>query len=328
MLTSDSVQTFMIDNFPLESGIIIPKCPIAYHSWGSLNHERNNVIVVCHALSGSSKVSEWWPNLFGKGRSLDPSLYFIFCANVLGSPYGSASPLTIDSTTEKPYGPDFPITTPRDDVAAIKLVLDSLQVTKIHTVIGGSMGGMHVLEWSFYRDYVLKLIPIATSGKTSAWCLALNEIQRQSIQLDPGFKNGYYSPLEAPSIGLSLARMNALLTYRTHSSFEKRFGRSVQKDCDTYSAISYLDYQGLKFVKRFDANCYLSIIKKLDNHDISRGRGDYYQVLQNIKQKTLIVGIDSDGLYPVCEQEELARYIPNSRLVILHSGTKYKLINR
>lgn len=225
MLSPNESKIYIIENFTLQSGSVIQKCPIAYHTWGSLNKSRNNVIVVCHALSGCSNVMDWWPNLFGKGKSLDPSLYFIFCANVLGSPYGSASPLTINPKTSKPWGIDFPITTPRDDVAAFKHVLDHLEISRIHAVIGGSMGGMHVLEWSFYDDYVLKLIPIATSGKTSAWCLAYNEIQRQCITLDPEFNNGNYET--CPCLGLSLARMNALLTYRTHESFEKRFGRNV-----------------------------------------------------------------------------------------------------
>lgn len=225
MLSTNELKIYTIDDFTLESGVMISKCPIAYHTWGSLNENRNNVIVVCHALSGCSNVMDWWPNLFGVGKSLDPSVYFIICANVLGSPYGSASPLTINPKSLKPWGPDFPTTTPRDDVAAVKHVLDALGVTRIHTVIGGSMGGMHVLEWSFYNDFVVNLIPIATSGKTSAWCLAWNEIQRQCIKSDPDFKGGYYS--ESPYIGLTLARMNALLTYRTHDSFEKRFGRNV-----------------------------------------------------------------------------------------------------
>ena len=226
MLSPLETQYYIIENFVLESGEVLLKCPVAYHTWGTL--KRNNVIVVCHALSGSSNVREWWPTLFGKGKSLDPDLFFIFCANVLGSPYGSASPLTINPKTNKPYGPDFPITTPRDDVAAMKIVLDGLGVDKIHAVIGGSMGGMHVLEWSFYNDYVNLLIPIATSGKTSAWCLAWNETQRQCIYSDPLFNNGYYLKENSPNVGLSIARITALLTYRTHESFEKRFGRNVR----------------------------------------------------------------------------------------------------
>lgn len=322
---SDSkTNIFTINNFTLESGAIIPSCPIAYQTWGSLDSQRTNVIVVCHALSGSSNVEDWWYNIFGLGKALDPSKYFIFCANVLGSPYGSASPLTTNSATSRTYGPDFPITTPRDDVAAMKVVLDALNVARVYTVIGGSMGGMHVLEWSFYNDYVCNLIPIATSGKTSAWCLAWNETQRLTISLDPNYKNGYYDQVDQPCIGLAVARMNALLTYRSHESFEKRFGRNVlDKD---FSAISYMNYQGSKFIKRFDANCYISITKKLDNHDISRGRGDYLQVLKEIKQNTLVIGIDSDGLYPTSEQEELAKYIPNSRLEILHSS-KFSILS-
>jgi homoserine O-acetyltransferase len=227
MLHVNDINVFTIYNFTLESGVVIPTCPIAYQTWGSLNSQRDNVVVVCHALSGSSNVEEWWSNLFGIGKSLDPSKYFIFCANVLGSPYGSASPLTINSTTLQAYGPDFPVTSPRDDVVAMKVVLDTLNISRIHAVIGGSMGGMHVLEWSFYNDYVLKLIPIATSGKTSAWCIAWNETQRLTICLDPNYKNGHYNVLEQPCLGLAVARMNALLTYRTHESFEKRFGRNV-----------------------------------------------------------------------------------------------------
>ncbi|KAI0833264.1 homoserine O-acetyltransferase [Trametes gibbosa] len=222
-------NVFHVPSFTLECGQVIESVPVAYKTWGELNDERNNVMIICHAFTGSSDVEDWWGPLMGRGKAFDPSRYFIFCANVLGSPYGSASPVTINPETGKPYGPDFPLTTIRDDVRIHKLVLDHLGVRSVAVVIGGSMGGMAVLEWplSTPPGYVRRIVPIATSARHSAWCISWGEAQRQSIYSDPSYEDGYY--LSQPASGLAAARMAALLTYRSRDSFERRFGRKPQK---------------------------------------------------------------------------------------------------
>ncbi|KAJ7077673.1 Alpha/Beta hydrolase protein [Mycena belliarum] len=219
---------FVVPSFTLECGRELREVPVAYKTWGTLNAARDNVMVICHAFTGSADVEDWWGPLMGRGKAFDFSRFFIFCANVLGSPYGSASPITINPDTGKPYGPEFPPTTIRDDVWIHKRVLDHLGVESVAVVIGGSMGGMTVLEWPLCtaEGYIRHVIPIATSARHSAWCISWGEAQRQSIYSDPGYQDGFY--LTQPRSGLSAARMSALLTYRSRDSFERRFGRKAQ----------------------------------------------------------------------------------------------------
>ncbi|CCK70711.1 homoserine O-acetyltransferase KNAG_0F00420 [Huiozyma naganishii CBS 8797] len=216
-----------IPELVLESGITIHNFPIAYKTWGSLNEARNNVLVICHALTGSSDVADWWGPLLGDDRAFDPSRFFIICLNSMGSPYGSFSPLCINEETGERYGPEFPLCTVRDDVRAHRLVLDSLGVESIACVIGGSMGGMLALEWTcmFGKEYVRNTVALATSARHSAWCISWSEAQRQSIYSDPNYLDGYYDLENPPVVGLSAARMSALLTYRTRNSFENKFAR-------------------------------------------------------------------------------------------------------
>ncbi|QLG70146.1 hypothetical protein HG535_0A00850 [Zygotorulaspora mrakii] len=388
-----------VPELTLESGITIRNFPIAYKSWGSLNEKGDNCLVICHALTGSSDVADWWGPLLGNGQAFDTSRFFIICLNSMGSPYGSFSPLTVDEETGRPYGPEFPLCTVRDDVRAHKIVLDSLGVKSIACVIGGSMGGMLVLEWAamFDRQYVRNIVALATSARHSAWCISWSEAQRQTIYSDPKYEDGYYLLEDPPTAGLSAARMSALLTYRSRNSFEKKFARrspslehqrkvaqqelplpstvseqslqihndghnhkrenSYQK-CNSvvssnssesvrsvssvtssssvtgstkevkppqtyFSAQSYLRYHGTKFVNRFDANCYIAITRKLDTHDLARGREEHEEditrVLHSIDQPSLIIGITSDGLFTYSEQEFLAENIPNSTLTEIQS---------
>ncbi|KAF5376938.1 hypothetical protein D9615_007292 [Tricholomella constricta] len=387
----------LVPSFKLECGTELIDAPVAYKTWGKLNAERDNVMVICHALTGSADVQDWWGPMMGRGKAFDPSRYFIFCANVLGSPYGSASPLTTNPRTGKPYGPSFPPTTIRDDVRIHKLVLDALGVSFVAAVIGGSMGGMHVLEWPLCSPpgYIRHIVPLATSARHSAWCIAWAEAQRQCVYADPSFRNGYYT--EQPVAGLAAARMAAMLTYRSRESFESRFSRRhqkppalVRKTTDAgavpvpipiltpppspptpapkqlvtpvpqaapapaprpkpapapapapplFAAQSYLRYQGSKFTDRFDANCFIHITHKMDTHDVARGRPppppspspsplnsnltsekESAHVLASLPaQRTLIIGVESDGLFPPEEQAELARHIPHASLVLLES---------
>ena len=324
----------------------------------------------------------------GPGLAFDPSRYFIFCANVLGSPYGSSSPVSKHPDRSSRWGPEFPATTVRDDVRLQKLILDQLGVKSVAAVIGGSMGGMAVLEWPLCTPpgFVRNIIPIATSARHSAWGISWGEAQRQSIYSDPKYNDGYYAQDDPPLTGLAAARMAALLTYRTRDSFQSRFGRNehaeqndawtmprtpaeralaahnnglrraagsdrpaspalaTTSDIDAtllfpaskqpliFSAQSYLRYQGNKFVSRFDANCYISITRKMDMHDLSRGdeRPPWPKVLGLLPKKTFVVAISSDGLFTTSEMQELVNLVPEASLLIIESpeGTAFLAASR
>lgn len=318
----------------------------------------------------------------GPRRAFDYTKFFIVCCNVLGSPYGSASPLTINPETGNIYGPEFPLVSVRDDVSLHRLILNELGVKQIAVCVGGSMGGMQVLEWAqMGHEYVRSIVPIATSGRHSAWGISWGEAQRQSIYSDPnysmyiqtlhitftnifyGLADGYYTDDKPPVVGLSAARMSALLTYRSRDSFESRFGRkasdlkSTAKRANSsgeanrlihndghratsppetrdeaattntpsmptpfvFSAQSYLRYQGSKFISRFDANCYIALTRKMDSHDVSRGRGDYFDLLASINQPALVIGIESDGLFTISEQYELAEGMADTEMIVIDS---------
>ncbi|KIW16595.1 homoserine O-acetyltransferase [Exophiala spinifera] len=229
-LVSDQ-QYAIVPSFTLESGVVLKNVPVAYTTRGQLSENKDNALVICHALSGSADVADWWgPLLGGTGQAFDTTRFFIVCLNSLGSPYGSASPVTSrDGDPELgTYGPEFPLTTIRDDVNIHKIVLDALGVRKIASVVGGSMGGMLCLEYAYFgKDYVRTIVPIATSATHSAWGISWGEAQRQAIYSDPKYEDGYYSPKDPPTAGLGAARMSALLTYRSRDSFEARFGRNA-----------------------------------------------------------------------------------------------------
>ncbi|KAF9446735.1 homoserine O-acetyltransferase [Macrolepiota fuliginosa MF-IS2] len=221
-------EILIVPQFTLDCGATLKQVPVAYKTWGKLNETRDNVMIICHAFTGSADVEDWWGPMMGRGKAFDPRRFFIFCANTLGSPYGSASPITVNPDTGRTYGPEFPPTSIRDDVRLHKLVLDHLGITSVAVVIGGSMGGMAVLEWPLCtpQGYVRHVIPLATSARHSAWCISWGEAQRQSIYSDPGYQDGFYE--NQPASGLAAARMSALLTYRSRDSFESRFGRKPQ----------------------------------------------------------------------------------------------------
>ncbi|KAF4007024.1 homoserine O-acetyltransferase [Saccharomyces cerevisiae] len=382
----------------LESGVVINNFPIAYKTWGTLNEAGDNVLVICHALTGSADVADWWGPLLGNDLAFDPSRFFIICLNSMGSPYGSFSPLTINEETGNCSG---------------------FSGSKVNSLCYWWLyGGMLSLEWAamYGKEYVKNMVALATSARHSAWCISWSEAQRQSIYSDPNYLDGYYPVEEQPVAGLSAARMSALLTYRTRNSFENKFSRrspsiaqqqkaqreetrkpstvsehSLQihndgyktkastaiagisgqkrqsvvstasssdslnsstsmtsvssvtgevkdiKPAQTYfSAQSYLRYQGTKFINRFDANCYIAITRKLDTHDLARDRvDDITEVLSTIQQPSLIIGIQSDGLFTYSEQEFLAEHIPKSQLEKIESPEghdafllEFKLINK
>lgn len=319
-------QTLTISSFTLESGTTLREVPVAYQTWGTLNATGTNAVLVCHALTGDADAADWWDGLFGPGRALDPTEDFVVCLNVPGSPYGSVSPVTTNPETGARYGPDFPAFTIRDTVKLHRRALEHLDVRRVACAIGGSMGGMQVLEWAFETTddgapFVHSLVPIAVGGRHTAWQIGWGEAQRQAIAADPKWNDGHYAPDDPPRQGLATARMMAMVSYRSQPSFETRFGRDVmpEKDGTPYAVESYLRHQGAKLVDRFDANCYVALTKQMDTHDVSRGRGPYEEVLATIEQPSLVVGIDSDVLYPLAEQEELAEHLPRATLEVLSS---------
>lgn len=306
--------------FELESGVILEEVQIAYRTWGKLNSLGNNGIVVCHAFTGWADLEDWWNPLLGQGQTFDPEQDFIICSNILGSCYGTTGPTAIAPLTGQPYGATFPEITIRDMVHLQAHLVDALGVRSLRLVIGGSLGGMQVLEWALlYPEQVRAIAVIAASGRHSAWCIGLSEAQRQAIYADPLWQGGNYAPDHPPKQGLRVARMIAMTTYRSWPSFTERFGRQSQKNEAEFAIASYLNHQGDKLVERFDANTYITLTRAMDRHDVTRLGQTYETVLQSITQPTLIIGIDSDILYPVVEQKELAALIPNAELAFLES---------
>jgi homoserine O-acetyltransferase len=305
--------------FALESGATLPEVRVAYRSFGRLSAGGDNAVLVCHALTGSADVHEWWGPLIGPGRALDPGHDFVICSNVLGSCYGTTGPVCVPPGGDRPYGPGFPRVSVRDMVRVQAALLDALGVRRLRLALGGSLGGMQVLEWAAHQPGRVEAIaPIAVSGRHSAWCIALSEAQRHAIRADPRWNGGRYAPSDPPSAGLATARMLAMCTYRSRASFEQRFGRTPGQDAGRFFE-DWLARHGERLVQRFDANTYLTLTHAMDSHDLARGRGRYADVLASIRQPALVVAIDSDVLYPPEEQMELAAGLPGARLEWLRS---------
>ncbi len=304
--------------FQLELGGELEPFQLAYNTWGQINTAGDNVLLIAHGLTANSNALDWWHGLIGPGELLDTNSYHVVCINAIGSPYGSTSPLTYHQNGHT--GSSFPKVTIRDIVHTQKLLLDYLGITSLQAVIGPSLGGMIALEWPLlYPDFVRSMISLGSTARHSPWCIGLSAAQRDAIKSDPAWNNGDYGD-EQPRNGLSLARKIAMISYRSDISFDQRFGRNLQgKDTDYFAVESYLDYQGKKLVDRFDANCYLALTEIMDTHDIGRSRGGHIRALESIHQPSLIISIDTDVLYPIREQEELVRHIPNAEYFVIES---------
>jgi homoserine O-acetyltransferase len=322
-------HTFATDRpFSLEGGGSLRDVTVAYETWGVLNSDASNAILVCHAWTGDSHAagttgvghttSGWWDGVVGPGRAIDTNKYFVVCANVLGGCQGSTGPASAHPDDGKPYGLRFPVVTIRDMVRAQAHLADALGVGRWHAVIGGSMGGMQALEWAIIMpDRVGALVAIATCAEASAQQIAWTSIGRRALLHDPAYNNGeYYDAAtgEGPWEGLAIARMLSQVTFRSDNVFNERFGRAlVDMDADynglglwdRFEVEGYLDHHGDRLIRRFDTNSYLIIGKAMDLHDIARGRGTLNTAVSRIKAPTLVLGISSDILYPTYQQKQI-----------------------
>ncbi len=319
--TSEGDFTFAGDiPFALELGGSLQPVTLHYALYGKLNARRDNAVLVCHALSGSARIADWWADMFAppgsnalaQGGIFDLDRYCIIGINILGSCYGSTGPASINPATGKPYGPDFPLVSVADIVRSQAMLLDHLAIPRLRAVIGGSIGGMQALQWAV--DYPGRIDACIGIGSTSlsAMGLALNHLQRQAIVGDPAFRGGCYT--SQPAHGLGLARQIAMISYKSAELFTQRYARNPNRSgedpCrslhERYDVAGYLDHQGEKFISRFDANSYLTISKTMDTFDLGRRYASEPAALGRICARVLLVGISSDWLFPPAEVKELA----------------------
>lgn len=301
--------------FITETGITIPELDLFYCTSGDFK-PGTKVAWVCHALTASADCEEWWPELIGHGKAINPEEYFIICVNIPSSCYGSTGPLSVNPETGEKYYGMFPFFTIRDIVRAFILLRNHLQIEKIDLLIGGSMGGYQCLEWAIMEPEVVKnLVLVATGAKESAWGIAIHTAQRLSIEADSSFGTEYDL---AGAKGLKTARAIGMLTYRNYEAFVQTQSDTDER-IDNFKATSYINYQGDKLVNRFNGYSYWLLTKTMDSHNIARDRGEITDVLKSVKAKTLCIGISSDILCPTPEQKFMAQHIPGAKFVEIDS---------
>ncbi len=322
------------ESFLFESGQSLPGFTLRYETYGRLNAARDNVVLICHALSGdhhcagihalTDRKPGWWNNLIGPGKAVDTNRFFVLCSNCLGGCQGSTGPSSINPATGRPYGVTFPFVTVRDMVRAQKRLLDSLEITSLYAVIGGSMGGMQVLQWGIeYPSYVRRMLAMATTARESAQGIGFNEVGRQAIMQDPGWNHGDYPRNGGPRTGLAIARMMAHITYVSDASMDRKFGRRRKSVADNaaytfdvqFEVESYLRYQGESFINRFDANSYLYITRAIDHFDLTAAYGSLEKAFESVEAETLVVGFTSDWLFPPQQNRDIA-------LALLRAGKR------
>jgi len=312
------------DPMPLDSGIELGPIEVSYQTYGTLNAAKNNAIVICHALTGDQFVSEthpitqkpgWWAMMVGPGKPVDTDKYFVICSSVIGGCMGSTGPVSVDPKTNKPYGLNFPVITIGDMVRAQKRLVESLGIKKLFCVIGGSMGGMQVLQWAVsYPEMVFAAIPIATAPRHTAQNIAFHEVGRQAIMADPNWCHGaYLEEDKVPRAGLSVARMTAHVTYLSEPALHRKFGRRLQDrtnltygfDAD-FQVESYLRHQGFTFVERFDANSYLYITRAMDYFDLAEEHnGMLANAFKDSPVRFCVISFSSDWLFPTSANREI-----------------------
>jgi len=320
-----SRQAVLAAPLPLDCGVQLSPVAIAYETYGTLNAAKSNVVLVCHALTGDqyaasihplTKKPGWWELMIGPGRPIDTERFFVICANVIGGCMGTTGPTAVNPATGKPYGLSFPVITIADMVRAQAALLDSLGIDQIFCVLGGSMGGMQVLQWAAaYPERVFSAIPIASGARHSAQNIAFHEVGRQAIQADPDWRGGdYLLHGTNPRKGLAVARMAAHITYLSEAALHRKFGRNLQDrtsvtygfDAD-FQIESYLRHQGIAFVERFDANSYLYITRAMDYFDLAADHGgSLAQAFRGSKTRFCIISFTSDWLFPTSENKHIA----------------------
>ncbi len=321
------------DELILDCGKKLGPITIAYETYGTLTPEKDNAILILHALSGDhhaagyyrpdDKKPGWWDDFIGPGKAFDTDQYFVICSNCIGGCRGSTGPASINPETNKPFGMSFPVITIRDMVNAQKRLLDHLGISYLVCVCGGSMGGMQALQWAIsYPDMVQSAIPIATTAVHSAQNIALNEVGRQAIIADPNWNQGDYYDSEPPVRGLALARMIGHISYLSDKSMHEKFGRKLQNrqqlsyDLLTdFQVESYLNYKGTTFTQRFDANSYLYISKALDYFDLTEGTDSLTEALQGVKAKFLVIAFSSDWLYPPYQSRLIVQALKRNGII-------------
>ena len=302
-------------SFPLEAGATLPGFRLGYTTFGTLARNagpdnRSNVIWVCHALTGNPDPTDWWNGMVGPGKFYDPKHWFVVCANVIGSCYGSTGPLSDNPETGEPFYHDFPTITIRDMVNALDLLRQELGIGRINTCIGGSLGGQQAVEWGILQPGLIEnLVLIATNAVHSPWGIAFNEAQRMAIEADPTWTE---RRADAGVAGMKAARAIALISYRNYDTYGFTQALDNNEQIDNYKASGYQRYQGEKLVSRFNAFTYWTLSKVMDSHNVGRNRGSIPRALEQIRARTLVVGIRSDVLFPPTEQQFLARHIPNA----------------
>ena len=321
------------EKFVFESGQSIPEFSLRYEAYGELNAKKDNAILVAHALTGDHHCAGvhslhdrklgWWNSMIGPGKPIDTNRFFVLCANCIGGCQGSTGPMSIDPITGEPYNLTFPFVTIRDMVRSQKILLDCLEISQLYAVIGGSMGGMQVMQWAIeYPDFVKRIIPMATTWRQNAQAIAFDEVGRQAIMQDPKWLQGNYTEGEGPDVGLAIARMMAHITYLSDRGMERKFGRRrPDREGNRYSfdiqfeVESYLRYQGESFINRFDANTYLYFTRALGYFDLAHSYGSLDKAFQDLKCKALSVGFTSDWLFPPEQNREIV-------LAMLRQGTQ------
>ena len=327
-----NVSSYTFDSLVLQHSGMLQSVTLAYETWGTLNAEGTNAILITHALTGSAHAHDveqpddpkaaWWNPLIGPGRSFDTSRYFVICSNILGSCYGSTGPSSLNPHTGQPYAMDFPVVTIRDMVHAQRHLLEHLGVRQLAMVAGGSIGGLQALEWAVtYPDLVRKVAVIAATPALTAQAIAFSEVERQAIMADPQWQGGNYAPGQGPTTGLAIARMLAMITYQSEEGMELRFGRQPARRLDIpspslaaniggrFDVEGYLYYQGVSLARRFDANSYLYISRAMDLYDVSEGYPSLESALSRLQSKALFVGIRSDFLFPAANVRWLAERV-------------------
>jgi homoserine O-acetyltransferase len=316
---------FVLDDpLPLECGRSLVCPTLHYAVYGRLNAARSNAVLVCHALSGSALVGSWWPEIFVPGAVLSLERDFVICINMLGSCYGSTGPGSVNPETGEIYGPEFPLVGVRDNVRAQARLLDSLGIRNLRLVLGGSIGGMQALDWAILQPQRVERALIIGVTPLSAMGLALNHLQRTAIQQDPEWAGGRYLPQRPPRRGLALARQIAMISYKSAPLFDERFGRNPNRSGEDpwaadgksggltggrFDIGGYLDYQGQRFIERFDANAYLAILRAMDTWDPLRGYASAQEAFSRIKAHVSFIGISSDWLFPAAEVRQFAESI-------------------